>query len=181
MNILHTLLRTLAGATHSMLNAVHCLICLLKHRFVAHACSWLYRIRPSVCHTPFQQVEGSTRNNWDALPPNPNQLRWKPFDLPRYALCQSVCVLRARAKYTIRRVQTLNLAVFFVFFCFFFPSASFPPPSHAAPALRSIGCVVFTPFAALVTSVPATDLPSSSTASTRRWTTQPCTTRMATF
>ncbi|KJE96336.1 homogentisate 1,2-dioxygenase HgmA [Capsaspora owczarzaki ATCC 30864] len=44
--------------------------------------SWLYRIRPSVCHTPFEAVEGSVRNNWDALPPNPNQLRWKPFDLP---------------------------------------------------------------------------------------------------
>ncbi|XP_026464106.1 homogentisate 1,2-dioxygenase [Ctenocephalides felis] len=46
--------------------------------------SWLYRIRPSVMHKPFSKFNGSPHltHNWDELEPNPNQLRWKPFDLP---------------------------------------------------------------------------------------------------
>ncbi|XP_028412155.1 homogentisate 1,2-dioxygenase-like [Dendronephthya gigantea] len=45
--------------------------------------SWLYRIRPSAVHEPFQTfaVEYFT-NDWTKYPPNPNQFRWKPFDLP---------------------------------------------------------------------------------------------------
>ncbi|XP_781103.4 homogentisate 1,2-dioxygenase isoform X1 [Strongylocentrotus purpuratus] len=45
--------------------------------------SWLYRIRPSVLHTPFKPINnGNMTNNWDSWPPNPNQLRWRPFDMP---------------------------------------------------------------------------------------------------
>lgn len=47
--------------------------------------SWLYRIRPSVVHEPFKpyQVAPFLRGNkWDEQPPNPNQMRWSPFDLP---------------------------------------------------------------------------------------------------
>ncbi|XP_015607996.1 homogentisate 1,2-dioxygenase [Cephus cinctus] len=47
--------------------------------------SWLYRIRPSVTHEPFALLEdarGSLTCNWDEIPPNPNQMRWKPFDVP---------------------------------------------------------------------------------------------------
>eukprot|EP00095_Tigriopus_kingsejongensis_P001822 maker-scaffold10_size831480-snap-gene-3.23 protein:Tk01822 transcript:maker-scaffold10_size831480-snap-gene-3.23-mRNA-1 annotation:"homogentisate -dioxygenase" len=45
--------------------------------------SWLYRIRPSVHHTPFEKMDsGFLTHNWDEQHPNPNQLRWKPFELP---------------------------------------------------------------------------------------------------
>ncbi|XP_016925352.3 homogentisate 1,2-dioxygenase [Drosophila suzukii] len=46
--------------------------------------TWLYRKLPSAVHLPFQPFKGATylRQNWDEQPPNPNQLRWKPFDLP---------------------------------------------------------------------------------------------------
>lgn len=49
--------------------------------------TWFYRIKPSVTHNPFLPLtnERSTTglvHDWDELPPNPNQLRWKPFDVP---------------------------------------------------------------------------------------------------
>ncbi|KAK2715700.1 homogentisate 1,2-dioxygenase-like [Artemia franciscana] len=46
--------------------------------------TWLYRIRPSVLHKPFQPVETANKMTikWSENPPNPNQMRWKPFDLP---------------------------------------------------------------------------------------------------
>jgi homogentisate 1,2-dioxygenase len=49
-----------------------------------NARSWLYRIRPSAVHQPFQSYEGSRFlvSNWNEQPPNPNQMRWKPFDIP---------------------------------------------------------------------------------------------------
>lgn len=47
--------------------------------------SWLYRIRPSVVHEPFRALEGTAglSSNWNELPPNPNQMRWMPFDMPK--------------------------------------------------------------------------------------------------
>ena len=47
--------------------------------------TWLYRIRPSVVHEPFQPFDGSTflKSDWNEHPPNPNQMRWKPFDIPQ--------------------------------------------------------------------------------------------------
>ncbi|KAG9307800.1 hypothetical protein G9A89_023365 [Geosiphon pyriformis] len=48
--------------------------------------SWLYRIRPTVCHEPF--VKSDTKTNLRACftPQNtefiPNQIRWSPFPLP---------------------------------------------------------------------------------------------------
>ncbi|XP_073993028.1 homogentisate 1,2-dioxygenase [Rhodnius prolixus] len=56
--------------------------------------SWLYRIRPSVLHDPYQKNElGYSPLNWEQKQreklkeleedcPNPNQMRWKPFPLP---------------------------------------------------------------------------------------------------
>ncbi|KAF9355954.1 hypothetical protein BGX34_010172 [Mortierella sp. NVP85] len=49
--------------------------------------SWLYRIRPSVCHTPYEAFHKKTHlvgNYSDEANVNvmPNQLRWSPFDLP---------------------------------------------------------------------------------------------------
>ncbi|KAK3773334.1 hypothetical protein RRG08_023218 [Elysia crispata] len=45
--------------------------------------TWLYRIRPSVVHTPFQKIDkGLLTHDWDTVEPNPNQLRWHPFDFP---------------------------------------------------------------------------------------------------
>ncbi|KAF8440576.1 Homogentisate 1,2-dioxygenase [Terfezia claveryi] len=49
--------------------------------------TWLYRIRPSVSHTPFKQVPHpniiSSFTNLDdnRLYPTPTQIRWDPFDL----------------------------------------------------------------------------------------------------
>merc|ERR1712013_530872 len=41
--------------------------------------SWLYRLLPSAKHDPFQPYP---TNRWGEHHPNPNQLRWKPFDIP---------------------------------------------------------------------------------------------------
>ncbi|XP_074640350.1 homogentisate 1,2-dioxygenase-like [Tubulanus polymorphus] len=46
--------------------------------------SWLYRIKPSVCHRPFKRVrQGNYTNDFLDDYPNPNQLRWLPFDIPK--------------------------------------------------------------------------------------------------
>uniref|UniRef100_A0A182RCC3 Homogentisate 1,2-dioxygenase n=1 Tax=Anopheles funestus TaxID=62324 RepID=A0A182RCC3_ANOFN len=48
--------------------------------------TWLYRIRPSVVHQPFKRFEGTAPflrgTGWEEQHPNPNQMRWNPFDLP---------------------------------------------------------------------------------------------------
>ncbi|EDW76012.1 uncharacterized protein Dwil_GK14896 [Drosophila willistoni] len=46
--------------------------------------TWLYRRLPSAVHQPFKPFVGAKyfTQNWNEQPPNPNQLRWKPFDLP---------------------------------------------------------------------------------------------------
>ena len=45
---------------------------------LANRRSWLYRIRPSVCHEPFELV----RALWGEFEETPNQLRWDPFPIP---------------------------------------------------------------------------------------------------
>ena len=46
--------------------------------------SWVYRIRPSVMHRPYRQID----NGWlrstpfDDVPAPPNQLRWSPVPVP---------------------------------------------------------------------------------------------------
>ena len=45
--------------------------------------SWLYRIRPSVTQGAFVPIENKNlSNDWKEQHPNPNQLRWNPFDMP---------------------------------------------------------------------------------------------------
>src|SRR5262245_39188252 len=46
--------------------------------------TWTYRIRPSVTHQPFRQIQnGFLRSGpFEELPPSPNQLRWDPLPLP---------------------------------------------------------------------------------------------------
>ena len=47
--------------------------------------SWLYRIRPSVAHRPFQPVNGEVllrSSPFDEVPAPPNQLRWQPLPIP---------------------------------------------------------------------------------------------------
>ncbi|KAK6618616.1 hypothetical protein RUM43_013007 [Polyplax serrata] len=44
--------------------------------------TWFYRIRPSVVHEPFVRIQSNTTIKFDDTEPNPNQLRWKPFDIP---------------------------------------------------------------------------------------------------
>ncbi|KAJ3170413.1 hypothetical protein HDU87_008807 [Geranomyces variabilis] len=53
--------------------------------------SWLYRIKPSVCHTPFQQTPSpnlvrsfATGRADSECESTPNQLRWSPFPLPTH-------------------------------------------------------------------------------------------------
>ncbi|KNC98633.1 homogentisate 1,2-dioxygenase [Spizellomyces punctatus DAOM BR117] len=53
--------------------------------------SWLYRIRPSVCHTPFTRTPSPTLVRSFAVghqdsecQSTPNQLRWSPFELPKH-------------------------------------------------------------------------------------------------
>lgn len=47
--------------------------------------SWLYRILPPVKHIPFRKIEKNLlTNNWNEYDePDPNQIRWNPFDLPK--------------------------------------------------------------------------------------------------
>ena len=45
--------------------------------------SWLYRIRPSVCHRPFEKIpNGKVTNEFSKCPSYPNQVRWMPFQIP---------------------------------------------------------------------------------------------------
>jgi len=45
--------------------------------------TWLYRIVPSVRHSPFTRYEQPlVVCDWSKQHPNPNQLRWKPFEIP---------------------------------------------------------------------------------------------------
>jgi homogentisate 1,2-dioxygenase len=45
--------------------------------------SWLYRIRPSAMHTPFERISaGRVADHFDDVPTPPNQLRWNPLPLP---------------------------------------------------------------------------------------------------
>ncbi|KAJ8315529.1 hypothetical protein KUTeg_007679 [Tegillarca granosa] len=46
--------------------------------------SWLYRIRPSVLHVPFKNIDrGLITHDWNKVLPNPNQLRWMPTEIPK--------------------------------------------------------------------------------------------------
>ncbi|MFC4726756.1 homogentisate 1,2-dioxygenase [Coralloluteibacterium thermophilus] len=46
--------------------------------------TWMYRIRPSVLHRPFEAMPaGAFHNRFDEVPPTPNQLRWSPRPLPQ--------------------------------------------------------------------------------------------------
>jgi homogentisate 1,2-dioxygenase len=48
--------------------------------------SWLYRIRPSAIHEPFERIDaGSITSDFSALPTTPNQLRWNPMPMPSTA------------------------------------------------------------------------------------------------
>lgn len=51
-----------------------------------NARTWFYRIRPSVVHKPFTALPPPASShftiNWSEQPPNPNQMRWMPFDVP---------------------------------------------------------------------------------------------------
>jgi len=47
--------------------------------------SWLYRLRPTASHKPFQPYKGAAllrSGPFDELPPTPNRLRWDPLGLP---------------------------------------------------------------------------------------------------
>ena len=46
--------------------------------------SWLYRIRPSVTHKPFRQLENNLFKStpFDEITSTPNQLRWNPLPMP---------------------------------------------------------------------------------------------------
>ena len=47
--------------------------------------SWMYRIRPSVVHEPYQPFPKQTllrSGPFDEVPTSPNQMRWNPIDFP---------------------------------------------------------------------------------------------------
>ncbi len=45
--------------------------------------SWLYRIRPSAMHQPFELMESPRiTNDFNQIPTPPNQLRWNPLAMP---------------------------------------------------------------------------------------------------
>jgi homogentisate 1,2-dioxygenase len=47
--------------------------------------SWLYRLRPTASHAPYQPYEGARlvrSGPFDEVPPSPNRLRWDPLPIP---------------------------------------------------------------------------------------------------
>ena len=45
--------------------------------------SWLYRIRPSALHTPFERIDSKhIVSDFGAMHTSPNQLRWNPLPVP---------------------------------------------------------------------------------------------------
>lgn len=46
--------------------------------------SWFYRIRPSVIHKPFRQIDSRLIRSgpFDEVPPSPSQMRWNPPPIP---------------------------------------------------------------------------------------------------
>ena len=46
--------------------------------------TWTYRIRPSVLHNPFTQIDAGRFESspFDKIPTTPNQLRWNPLPIP---------------------------------------------------------------------------------------------------
>lgn len=46
--------------------------------------TWTYRIRPSVLHKPFEQIDAAQLESspFDKIPTTPNQLRWNPLPIP---------------------------------------------------------------------------------------------------
>jgi homogentisate 1,2-dioxygenase len=46
--------------------------------------TWTYRIRPSVLHKPFRQIDGKLLKSspFDEMVTTPNQLRWNPLEMP---------------------------------------------------------------------------------------------------
>ena len=45
--------------------------------------SWLYRIRPSAMHRPFERIgDGRIVSRFDEVEATPNQLRWNPMPMP---------------------------------------------------------------------------------------------------
>jgi homogentisate 1,2-dioxygenase len=46
--------------------------------------SWTYRLRPSVTHRPFRQLDARLLRSgpFNEAPPTPNQLRWRPIPVP---------------------------------------------------------------------------------------------------
>src|SRR5688500_840994 len=46
--------------------------------------TWTYRIRPSVLHKPFEQIDAGRFESspFDKTPTTPNQLRWDPISIP---------------------------------------------------------------------------------------------------
>ncbi|MBL7974800.1 MAG: homogentisate 1,2-dioxygenase [Candidatus Kapabacteria bacterium] len=46
--------------------------------------TWMHRIRPSVVHKPYVQIDNGTIASapFTELPPTPNQLRWSPIPIP---------------------------------------------------------------------------------------------------
>src|SRR5215210_9574676 len=49
--------------------------------------TWTYRIRPSVTHKPFEQIDNKQLRSspFDEVVTTPNQLRWDPLPLPTAA------------------------------------------------------------------------------------------------
>uniref|UniRef100_A0A8C6VSR4 Homogentisate 1,2-dioxygenase n=2 Tax=Nothobranchius furzeri TaxID=105023 RepID=A0A8C6VSR4_NOTFU len=90
--------------------------------------SWLYRILPSVKHKPFTLVPcGDLTENWDEVEPDPNQMRWLPFTVPKSTdkKVDFVAVSLAFPLYitfteltTHLRLKTQNILVLSCFRCF---------------------------------------------------------------
>lgn len=67
-----------------------------------NARTWFYRIRPSVVHKPFTALNDTNNHltiNWSEQPPNPNQMRWMPFDVPAATVTDGATTTAAKVDF----------------------------------------------------------------------------------
>ena len=117
--------------------------------------TWLYRLLPSAKHAPFTRLTAAGLTaDWAEQPPNPNQMRWKPFSVPNGFI---------PGKGEVKTAYRHCLLLLGVVVC-----------------RRWTGWRGCTRWPGRATPGSATALPSTSTSVTQGWAGAPCTTATAT-
>ncbi|GIY69811.1 homogentisate 1,2-dioxygenase [Caerostris extrusa] len=83
--------------------------------------TWFYRIRPSAVHLPFQRIScGDLTHNWNENEPNPNQMRWLPFDIPERDM-EQVDFIEVLRQSVVLEIQKLGMELQYMCTCVMYP------------------------------------------------------------